>query len=104
MLLQSCLLLRGMLPVRQLRHTLSKGRRLLRITVQRVREWKVALEGLWAEGSLRIKARLWIKALWAEGSLRIKAPLWIKALWAEGSLRVKAPLWIKWIKALWAEG
>ncbi len=96
-LLQSCLLLRGMLPARQLRDTLSKGGRLLRITVQRVREWNVAQvalegEGLWAEGSLGIKATLWTKCLWAEGSLGIKATLWTEGLWAEGSLGIKATL------------
>jgi hypothetical protein len=87
LLLQGCLLqsllLHGMLPVRPLRQTLGERRRLLRITVQRVREGKIArvtLEGLWAEGSLGMEAALWIvrEGLRTESSLGIKITLWIK--------------------------
>jgi len=78
LLLQSRLLLRGlllrrMLPVRPLRQTLSEGGCLLRITVRRVRERnvaRVALEGLRAEGCLGIKVALRVaqEGLWAEGN------------------------------------
>jgi hypothetical protein len=68
LLLQGCLLqsllLHRMLPVRPLRQTLGERRRLLWITVQRVREGNIArvtLEGLWTESSLGIKITLWIK-------------------------------------------